>query len=79
MRTVAELGGCRFIFDNFASKALPLCNLQTFKNYWKILEDLLLKSEQKNVIKSTGCLVPCKYKEYQFVKDPLTDPTYFNG
>ena len=79
MRSVAELAGCRFIFDNFASKALPLCSSKTFKKYWGIFKTLLLDSEQKTIINRTGCLVPCTYREYKYVQNPLTDPSYFNG
>ena len=73
MRATANEAGCRLAFDNFASISLPLCNDTNWKKYANIAINLP-NTEQKDIINQTGCLVPCTYREYKVVQEPVRRP-----
>ena len=74
MRRISELAGCRFPFDNWAPKSLPICYKENMKKYFWIASKFLLQSELREVISGTGCLVPCIYREYKLARKPLREP-----
>ena len=54
MKNVAELAGCRLVFDNFASTLLPLCVGKNWMNY-STLAIRMISTEQKIIVNMTGC------------------------
>merc|ERR1712243_22791 len=56
-----------------ASTSLPLCNHTNWKKYVNIAINLP-NTEQKDIINQTGCLVPCTYREYKVVQEPVRRP-----
>ena len=74
MRGIAEIAGCRFAFDNLASTSLPMCDHNNWQKYSNLAINLL-NTEQKDIINQTGCLVPCTYREYKLVQEPVRRPS----
>ena len=64
MENVAELAGCRLAFDDFASTSLPLCVGENWRKY-KDLAIQILSTEQKIIVKMTGCLG--KVKQWKLI------------
>ena len=73
MRKASELGGCRYPFDTWASTSLPMCNYTTGQEYYDMVYNLT-NSEPRVIINKTGCLIPCKYREYKVVGNPFHVP-----
>ena len=63
----AKKVGCRPPWDIWSPTYIPVCdslakNIEHEKLDWEFIS-----VEQKVVINSTNCLIPCKYKEYKVV------------
>ena len=71
MKRMSEIAGCRFPFDNWASASMPICDdINKFKYLDNVVQKYLFKSELRDVINGTGCLVPCIYREYKHARKP---------
>ena len=72
--SIAKKVGCKPPWDNQTPSIIPVC--QTVKNIIKHIEieEEIIASEKKIIINKTGCLVPCKYREYHVLRDPIRAP-----
>ena len=62
--------GCRPPWDTWSPKSLNVCkNIHQFVKIAEFENELLL-GDQRTIINSTGCLVPCTYKKFEIVGNP---------
>ena len=68
--SLSEKVGCKPPWDNWSPPSTPVCetveeNAKHEKWDWDFYN-----FEQKIIINSTQCLIPCNYKEYKLVAEP---------
>ena len=69
-RSVAKEIGCKLPWDVWNQKSIPVCDTFDQINNHLLWDRFGFHFEQKTLIERTGCLVPCKYREYNIVTDP---------
>ena len=75
MKKISEIAGCRFPFDNWAPASMPICDsINKYKYLNSVIQKYLFKSELRDVINGTGCIIPCIYREYKRARKPLREP-----
>ena len=77
--SIARQIGCRPPWDILSSFSVPVCDtLEKIYDYEQLDYEYMIY-EQKIVLNLTKCLIPCKYKQYKMVEEPLTGPATFLG
>ena len=70
--SISTMIGCRTQWDRRSDRALPVCTeigqLEELNTEYQELSVL----EQMEIENQTGCMLPCRYKEYTVVDEPLT-------
>ena len=69
--SLAEKVGCRPPWDIWSPTSIPVCETLEKNIEHEKLDFNFYSIEQKNIIKSTNCLIPCKYSEYKVVGEPI--------
>ena len=63
--------GCRPPWDTWSPKSLNVCkNIHQFVKIAEFENELLL-GDQRTIINSTGCLVPCTYQKFEIIGNPV--------
>ena len=78
MSHAAELAGCRPPWESWASPSINTCNNITYQKYFSTVWELF-DSELRMITNRTGCKEPCKYREYEFVGEPVGWPGCTEG
>jgi len=68
--SLAERVGCRPPWDTWSPTSIPVCDTLEKNSEHEQLDWKFFNYEQKIVINSTKCLIPCNYKEYKVVGEP---------
>ena len=68
-KSLVEKLGCRYPWDRKNRRYVPVCDtvekiLDLEAKFYSIGKD-----ERKNVVAKTGCLAPCRYREYKILSD----------
>ena len=63
--------GCRLPWDLWSSSYFPLCSkMDQLNMFHRLYFVMSVSKELEDIIKKTGCLAPCEYKEYKIVLEP---------
>jgi hypothetical protein len=63
--------GCRLPWDLRSSSNIPLClEMNQIKTFEKLIFEMSYGGSLEAITKKTGCISPCKFKEYKFALDP---------
>lgn len=63
---MARKSGCRPFWLNSATISSPLCQeTNDVMKFREITANTLFPAYKNDIYKKTGCLIPCKYKEYK--------------
>ena len=68
----SKQAGCRPPWDDLSPISTPVCNNSRDWKKYQELEGLLFSVQQKIIMNRTGCLIPCKYREYHIEDVPQT-------
>ena len=71
----AETVGCRPPWDIWSPHTLPLCQTVEELEEHERLDQITSQSEQETILRTSGCLAPCRYQEYKTAGEPRTGPT----
>ena len=75
MESLSVKLNCRTPWDSWASSSVPMCKtLEKCLECDSMKRDKMIFLEQKSIINYTGCLIPCKYREYKDVDGAKTLP-----
>ena len=70
--SISHKVGCRPVWDRMSNTTEPICTeMEQLLKIDKEFNDLAIV-EQTEIKDQTGCLLPCRYKEYQIADEPLT-------
>ena len=67
--------GCRPPWDIWSPHTLPLCQTVEELEEHERLDQITSQSEQETILRTSGCLAPCRYQEYKTAGEPRTGPT----
>ena len=63
--------GCRPGWEDWSDKTIPLCTTEEERSQHEILDWKTFNGEQKTLENRTGCMTPCRFKEYSIVGVPI--------
>ena len=62
--------GCRLEWDSWSSRDIPLCSTLEHLDRFEKEYEKVNRLWKPNIVKNTGCLIPCSYTEYKLATDP---------
>ena len=71
----ARMVGCRPPWDIWSPHTIPLCQTVEELEEHERLDQITSQSEQETILRTSGCLAPCRYQEYKTAGEPRTGPT----
>lgn len=75
MRSVYKQIGCRPPWDTLSS--MEICDTtEEITEYFEKLNKNFV-NEQKVIVESTGCLIPCRFREYKTEWEPFEIENYY--
>ena len=75
MRSISKAIGCKPPSDTWSPNYPKVCNTSENIEKHENLEKKIMGSERRIIINSTGCLMPCVYRDYQVIEECIEDPT----
>jgi hypothetical protein len=69
--SLSREAGCRMHWDTISDQARPICMTLDQYRPFAVLYELLKDASMREITIKTGCLKPCRYKEYVVVNGPL--------
>ena len=64
MNGIAKFAGCRPPWHTWSSSDIDVCETSSNVLEYGVWETQMTAYEQELIMKETGCLKPCKYREY---------------
>ena len=68
--SISRMIGCRLEWDSWSSRDIPLCSTLEHLDRFEKEYEKVNRLWKPNIVKNTGCLIPCSYTEYKLATDP---------